>query len=249
MEQRAQDGEGGRQQPHAPLQLLPGRGFGHPPGQPRPVKADSAAQPGAKRIAAVDGGVQRQVAALGVPAQFQHGRGGGQLLRQAAGHGLGGNLLHEGQVEVLLPPGQGVVRAAIGNVDGPVRQSQRQRGELPLLGMIVGAGKALEGHALVAAAAGQQRAQAFVVRVLVGEAHLRGVRVGVEGRLGQRIGQGLMGLGPAQIQVCQLGENQPVHVAKGQVVEGMLSAGAQILQQARASFHDHTVQYSTFRCR
>ena len=195
------------------------------------VHADDAALHG---FAAEHGRVDREVAALRVPAHAQRrpGEGGGRRLEIRHRLGLRRHRVEETHVEVLFPADERVVGAAEGNVDAAVVQLQRDGGELQLglrvnLVDITGKPQAAEARA-VRHAAHELRDLARYQHAHLGRGVGREVAVG--GGL-ERRGRCERGRGEAaEVEIGQLRKEQVVHLVEGAFGQRQIAAPAEIVE-------------------
>ncbi len=142
----------------------------------------------------------------------------GGFFKEIKRHALGGDFVHEGHVEILLPSGEGVVGAAEGNEEMIVVQQKREGGELGFGIRVKVALEAQKADFLIARAGGGKGGEQEIVFSLEGEAVLGGVvRIG-EGGVCEGVGKRNEGLVYRfKVHVGQLRKDQPVDVVHGRV--------------------------------
>ena len=186
-------------------------------------------------------GVHRQVPPLGVAPQPDTAAGVlprhvPEVVQRLL---LGGHLRHTGQLKVLLPPGQGVVRAPEGEIHQSVPGLDGQRRELLPPPHVQVVHEAVEPH-LPEAAGGGHLFQHLRNGRGHQHPHVNGLPLREAGEEGlRRLRQGhalpLPGGGddPLKVHKGQLRQNQVVHLVKGGLGQGQIPPPVQIVHQVR----------------
>ena len=181
--------------------------------------------------------VDREIAALRVPAHAQRPlrKGRRRGLQVLHGHPLRGDDREEGKIEVLLPADDGIVGTAEGDIGRPVRQQEREGGELRLrlvVDLIFIAAEQQPGEA------GARRHAAAKLRDLVRDEHAHALMlpqhvIAPHGLL-QRDRRVKAGRDDAaEIQIAQLRQQQIVHLVEAALTDLQIAAPVQIIQNIR----------------
>ena len=202
-----------------------------------PVVAPHGADPPLDGQGHEDAAVNGEIPALGVAAQHQLPPG---ILRR---HGLhirhrlllGGDLRLAAQEEVLLPPGDGVVRPPEGEVDTAVPQLDRHGGELLRLPHVQVVLEAVDLHLPEAGALRhflQQRRD--LVRHQHAHAHVPALMAPEEG-LRRRVERHALPLSgsrhdPREVHEGELRQDQVVHLVEGGLGQGQVPPPVEIIQ-------------------
>ena len=164
--------------------------------------------------------VDREIAALRVPAHAQ------RPLREDR---------EEGEIEVLLPADDGIVGAAEGDIGRPVRQQEREGGELRLrlvVDLIFIAAEQQPGEA------GARRHAAAKLRDLVRDEHAHALMlpqhvIAPHGLLQRDLRVKAGRDDAAEIQIAQLRQQQIVHLVEAALTDLQIAAPVQIIQNIR----------------
>ena len=202
-----------------------------------PVVAPHGADPPLDGQGHEDAAVNGEIPALGVAAQHQLPPG---ILRR---HGLhirhrlllGGDLRLAAQEEVLLPPGDGVVRPPEGEVEAAIPQLDRHGGELLRLPHVQVVAEAVDLHLPEAGALRhflQQRRD--LVRHQHAHAHVPALMAPEEG-LRRRVERHALPLSgsrhdPREVHEGELRQDQVVHLVEGGLGQGQVPPPVEIIQ-------------------
>ena len=200
----------------------------------RAVVAVYCRDPFGQLLRCVERRIQRQIAALGMPAQHQRAARmcGGHLQQIFQRHALGRHGFHIAQVKILFPADQGIVGAAVGQIDAALPQ-------------IKCGGRKLRFRLFIHQLHGREHLHAAKALALGRRAQQRAKLVGLKQRhifnnfsaalcqkqacrLTQR--QPLIGGDALKIHIGQLAEDQVIHFVEGRCGKRNVSAPVEVIQ-------------------